>query len=227
MEKIFCILWGVEPEQLLANAAKKLADAGASNIRFNVQDEAVSAGAGLIQSRGEPLPSATLQFWLPSANAIFRGIFDTIIKQYCDHFHSWLVAESQIIPNENHPPVAGQRTEGFAQLAFLTLPPDMDWQAWRMVWRDGHTQIAIDTQSNFEYVQNLVVEPLTEGAPPYIAIVEECFPIAALTDPLVFFDAVGDQEKFDRNLAVMMESCGRFIAPGSIDVFPSSQYDFG
>ncbi len=226
MEKIFCTLWGTEPDKLLTSAAEKLADAGATNIRINVRDDAVAAGAGLIQSRGGPLPSAAMQFWVPSSNAIFRGPLDAIINEYCDHFHSWLVVESRIIPNGKYPPVAGERTDGFAQLAFLTLPPGMDWQAWRAVWRDYHTQVAIDTQSNFEYFQNLVVEPLTDGAPPYVAIVEECFPIKALTDPLVFFDAVGDQGKFDRNLAAMMESCGRFIAPGGIDVFPTSQYDF-
>ena len=226
MEKIFCILWGTEQGRPLTGAAEKLADAGATNIRINVRDEAVAAGSGLVQSRGEPLPDAALQFWVPSSNAIFRKPFDAIINQYCDHFHSWLVAESQIIANEKQPPAVGQRTDGFAQLAFLTLPPDSDWKTWRKLWRDGHTRVAIDTQSNFEYLQNLVVEPLTDGAPPYVAIVEECFPIEALTDPLVFFDAVGDQEKFDRNLAAMMESCARFIAPGSIDVFPTSQYVF-
>ena len=61
---------------------------------------------------------------------------------------------------------------------------------------------------------------------------EGAFPIEALTDPLVFFDArgrdgEGDQEKFETNLAIMMESCGRFIEPGTIDVFPSSQFCFG
>lgn len=226
MEKIFCTLWGSEPEKLLAGAAQKLAGAGASTIRINVRDDAVAAGAGLIQSQGEPLPSAAMQFWAPSSNAIFRSAFDAIIKEYCDHFHSWLVAESQIIENAQYPVVTGKRTNGFAQIALLTLPPEMDWQAWRAVWRDYHTQVAIDTQSNFEYVQNMVVEPLTRGAPPYVGIVEECFPIEALTDPLVFFDAVGDQKKFDRNLATMMESCARFIAPGTIDVFPTSQYNF-
>ncbi len=226
MEKTICALWGTESGRPLTGAAKELAHAGAIHIRINLRDEAVAAGSGLVQSRDEPLPDAVVQFWVPSSNQIFRRSFDAIIDQYCDHFHSWLVAESQIIPNEKQPPVASQRTDGFAQLAFLTLPPNSDWQAWRKVWRDGHTRVAIDTQSNFEYLQNLVVEPLTDGAPPYVAIVEECFPIEALTDPLVFFDAVGDQGKFDRNLAAMMESCARFIAPGSIDVFPTSQYDF-
>lgn len=226
MEKIFCALWGAEPEKLLTELTAKLANSGARNIRVNIQDAAVGDGAGLIQSRGDPLPNAILQFWLLSSNVIFRNACDAIISEYCDRLDSWLVTESQIITNEKHPPQSEQRCAGFSQIAFLTLPPGMDWQEWRNVWRDYHTRVAIDTQSNFEYVQNLVVEPLTEEAAPYVAIVEECFPIEALTDPFVFFDAAGDQEKFDLNLAAMMESCGRFIAPGTIDVFPTSQYNF-
>jgi hypothetical protein len=51
--------------------------------------------------------------------------------------------------------------------------------------------------------------------------------MAALTDPHAFFDAVGDQAKFEANLGAMMESCGRFIQFGRIDIMPTSQYDFG
>ncbi len=88
-------------------------------------------------------------------------------------------------------------------------------------------RVAIDTQSNFEYVQNLIVRPLTDDAPDYAAFVEECFPLEALTDPHAFFDAVGDQAKFEANLATMMDSCNRFIQFGRIDIMPTSQYDFG
>ncbi len=225
MEKLIYALW--EPkDEVLKSLPAKLTKAGASNIRLNRRDDAVAPAAALAQSRGEEQAGTVVQFWLPSSNDIFRTPCDQVIATSCDHYHAWLVSESTIIPNVNHKPEMGERTYGFAQLAFLTLPDGMAWQDWRSVWRDGHTQVAIDTQSNFEYVQNLVVEPLTKGAAPYVAIVEECFPPEAMTNPLVFFDAEGDQAKFDKNLAAMMESCGRFIAPGTIDVFPTSQYDY-
>ncbi|WP_317848745.1 MULTISPECIES: EthD domain-containing protein [unclassified Pseudomonas] len=82
----------------------------------------------------------------------------------------------------------------------------------------------MDTQANFQYVHNLVVSALTHGAPRIDAIVEECFPPAAMTDPMAFFDAVGDEAKFQRSLAVMMESCSRFIDFDRINVLPTSQY---
>ncbi len=226
MEKIVCALWGVDTGQTLANLPTALGAIGATHIRVNVQDEAVAAGSGLRQMWQAPQQDAVVQFWLPSANPIFNETALDVVAAHCDRYAAWLVAESTIIANAAHPPTTGKRTEGFAQMAFLSLPKGMALAEWRQIWRDYHTRVAIDTQANFEYVQNLVVEPLTRNAPPYVGIVEECFPLAALTDPFVFFDAVGDQEKFDSNLATMMESCNRFIEPSTIDVFATSQFNF-
>ena len=226
MEKVIYALRDADEGNLKERLPDALSFLGCKNLRINLQDADVVPGAGLIQKCGDQLPNAVAQCWMPSANPIFRKAVDQTIAETCTSFDAWLVAESTIIENVDHSPARAERTAGFSQMAFLTLPEKLDWAAWRAVWRDYHTQVAIDTQSNFEYVQNLVVEPLTDGAPPFIAIVEECFPIEALTDPLVFFDAVGDQGKFEKNLEIMMESCGRFIEPGTIDVFPSSQYNF-
>ena len=45
-----------------------------------------------------------------------------------------------------------------------------------------------------------------------------------LRDPYVFFDAVGDEAKFQHNLKRMMDSVFRFIDMERIDVVPTSQY---
>jgi len=73
-------------------------------------------------------------------------------------------------------------------------------------------------------VQNVIVRPLSYGAPIYDAVVEECFPAEAMTDPQAFFDGVGNPEKFQRNLQGMIESVQRFIDLDKIDVVPTSQY---
>ena len=108
--------------------------------------------------------------------------------------------------------------------AIFSSSPRRSAEAWLDIWRNQHTQVAIETQDNFQYVQNLVVLPLTHGAPRIDAIVEECFPPAAMTDPRAFFDALGDEDKFQRNLAAMMDSCQRFLDFDKIDVLPTSQY---
>ncbi len=100
-------------------------------------------------------------------------------------------------------------------------------ERWREAWQVLHTPVAVETQANVEYVQNLVIRPLTDDAFPYGGIVEECFPDAAMDDANAFFDAVGDDARLAANLARMMESCARFIeVPGGIHVLPTSQYDY-
>lgn len=227
MEKVVCALWGVDNGQLLAGLPDALRAAGATGVRINVRDEAVATGAALVQRWQEPQQDAVVQYWLPSANARFRGPADAALASHSAYFHAWLVAESAIIPNSAHTPEPGARTWGWSQASFINFRDDLDRMEAIKFWHSHHTRVAIDTQSNFEYVQNLVVRPLTEGAPDYNAFVEECFPVEALTDPHAFFDAVGDQAKFETNLNEMMDSCGRFIQFGRIDIIPTSQYDFG
>ena len=233
MEKVISALWKPDSESRAAFNARILAElpgalsaAGASQVRINVEDDTTDRGAALRQTRGHPQHHATVQFWMPSANAIFRGAVDDVLANAGDRFAAWLVLESTILPTKDHLPAKGARTWGWAQMAFLTRPERLTFDEWLAIWQDHHTRVAIETQSNFEYVQNIVIRALTPDAPPYAAIVEECFPESALSDPYVFFDAVGDQAKFDANLATMMDSCDRFIDRGTIDVLPTSQYNF-
>lgn len=234
MEKVICLLWHEQGSDkaswqahVLAELPRALAAGGASRIRINLDDAAVAPAAPLRQQRaGHRQHDAVVQFWLPSANARFRGAVDAALSDLADQWCGWVVCESTIIANEAHPPQPGRRTEGWSQMAFLTLPGRLSHAEWLADWQDRHTIVAIKTQSNFEYVQNLVVRPLAgcdaADAPPYVAIVEECFPAAAITDPTVFF---GGADAFEDNLAIMMDSVGRFIDAGTIDVIPTSQYD--
>jgi len=232
MEKVVAALWAQPGEDRAAFGARlrtalpqALKAAGASKIRLNLRDAAVEPAAGLVQRWQDPQQDAIVQFWLPSANAVFRSDVDAALAALCGRFALWLVAESTIIANSAHAPAPGARTWGWSQASFISFRPDLDRQDAIAVWHSHHTRVAIDTQANFEYVQNLVVRPLTEGAPGYDAFVEECFPAEAMTNPQAFYDAVGDEPKFQANLATMMDSCGRFIDFTRIDIIPTSQFD--
>lgn len=233
MEKIICALWAKEGEdrhlfnaRLLESLPGKLRAAGASRIRINVRDDTVAPAASLVQQWQAPQQDAVVQFWLPSANAIFRGPADEAVAAHCGRFAAWLVTESTIIPNDSHPLVPGERTWGWSQASFISFRSDISHEQAIHVWHSHHTRVAIDTQSNFEYVQNLIVKALTPDAPGYGAFVEECFPLEAMTNSPVFFDAVGDPAKFEANAATMQDSCQRFIDFSRIDIIPTSQHDF-
>ena len=232
MEKIIAALWKPDAQAadafnagLLGPLAQQLQAAGAHQLRLNLQDATVAPGAGLQQVNTRPQMHAIAQFWLPSGNVRFRGAIDAALAAHSERVAAWIAVESTIIPNVAHPVVRGTRTRGFSQATFLGRPPRLSHDDWRRIWQTTHTQVAIETQANFEYVQHVLVQPLTADAPDFAGFVEECFPLAALTDPQVFFNAVGDPAKFDRNLASMMESCGRFIDFDRIDVLITSQFD--
>ncbi len=231
MEKVIAALWADGTREafnarLLASLPRALAEAGASQVRINLRDDAVEPAASLIQRWQDPQQDAVVQFWLPSANARFRAAIDAALAAHSARFALWLVAESTIIPNTAHPVPRGAHGWGWSQASFISFRPDLPRQEAIAFWHGHHTRIAIETQANFEYVQNLIVRPLTDNAPAYDAFVEECFPAEAMTSPPAFFDAVGDEDKFRANLAAMMDSCGRFIDFTRIDIIPTSQHDF-
>ncbi|MBA4088967.1 MAG: hypothetical protein C0494_00065 [Sphingobium sp.] len=233
MEKLICALWASEGETRAAYGAYlvehlpgALAATGAHGIRLNIRDARVEPATALVQQWQAPQQDAIVQFWLPSANARFRGAIDAVLAAHSGRFAAWLVAESTIITNSAYPPEAGRACAGWSQASFISFRADMDRADAIAHWHGHHTRVAIETQANFEYVQNIIVRPLTPDAPAYDAFVEECFSDAAMTDPHAFFDAVGNEAKFAQNLSAMMESCAGFIDFSRIDVIPTSQFDF-
>lgn len=232
MEKVLYVVWPDSSEDIEAfgqrlrkTLAPRLKTLDARGLRINLADQHVAAAAGIAQRHSDPPVQALVQVWLHSANTALRAPVDAAIGELAPRFDAYLVTESVPLPNTAHPnPGHGQRTEGFAQLALFARKPGLSDEEFLDLWQNRHTAIAVETQSNFEYVQNRVVRALTPGARPLDAVVEECFPAEAMNDPQAFFDAVGDAVKFERNLQAMMGSVGRFIDMGRIDVTPTSQY---
>lgn len=231
MEKLIYALWRKPGEsrealneRLLGPVAASL-DPHARGIRINVQDAVVAEGTSPRFVVTEPQMDAMVQLWVDTSWSRMRAPIEKLLADASGRIEGWLVSESVPLPNRDHPPQAGGRTEGFSQMVFFERPADPPFEQWRTAWQEGHTDVAIETQTNFEYIQNLVVRPLTEGAAPFAAIVEECFPLASLNDEALFFDAVDDPERLKANHARMMESCGTFMGAAGGDCIPTSQYD--
>ena len=134
-----------------------------------------------------------------------------------------MLTESEPLRNTTAQPGVDGRVPGFAQMVLLSRPEGLGWGEWRRRWQDVHTSVALATQSSFRYVQNVIFRAVTAGAPPYAAVVEECFPLAAASDLHVFFDAVGDDQRLARHMAAMSESCDRFM-DGAAPVSWTAEY---
>jgi hypothetical protein len=118
----------------------------------------------------------------------------------------------------------GARADALANVAVLRRPASMSREDYLEQWLVHHTPVAIRTQATFGYVQNVVEEALTPGAPEIAAIVEELFPMAAMTDSHAFYGSGGDQAELDRRITELMASVARFGADTDLDLVPTSRY---
>ncbi|MEY2448619.1 MAG: hypothetical protein QOH79_2095 [Acidimicrobiaceae bacterium] len=232
MEKAIYVLWRRDADsvdafthRLLDDVARRTLDLGVRGLQVNVGDGAVADAMVRLVELDPPM-EAVVSVWVDTLMDSVRQPIETVLAAAAAKTAGYLVTESTPLRNTTRRAPSGTRTEGFANVAFLRRPPRLTNEQWLDAWQNGHSQLAIDTQSTFGYTQNIVVRPLTAGAPAIDGIVEELFPLEALTDLHAFFDAVGDDEKLARNMTAMGESTARFGASESIDVVPTSQYVF-
>lgn len=211
--------------RLRGPVGRAILDAGARRVTVNVGDDHV-AGAAPLRMAGSARPAdAVVSVWVDSAVDHLRAPVDAAVAGAGARPDAYLVTESVPLVDPRVPSAPGGRVDGYAQVATFCRPEGQDPDEWRHLWLDLHTPVAIATQDTFSYVQNVVVRALTPGAPARHAIVEECFPEAAMTDPYVFYDAVGDDERLARHQRELFASVQRFIDLATIDVLPTSRYD--
>jgi hypothetical protein len=217
MEKVVHVLLGRPAdgprrlrERLLDECAPRLRAAGAERVQINVADPALGHPFGVSPDSAVPELTAMVSAWVDSAEQ--RPLAPALFEPGGEgRWWGYLVCEAEPLPNSTAPPASDGRVPGFAQVVLLSLPSGLSWTEWRSRWQGQHTAVALGTQSTFRYVQNVVVRPLSVDAPPYVAVVEECFPEEAAGDLHVFFDAVGDDQRLERHMAAMSESCDRFM----------------
>jgi hypothetical protein len=229
MEKLVYVLWnpqGASGEQfkdeMLGKVANDLVEAGARRIAINLVDEAVSNSSTMRLTRLDPPPAGMMSFWLEVSDD--RGSCEEAVERATSRLAGYLVLESVPIVNTTETAALGARTPGINMVALLERPERLTHQAWLEHWFGHHRKVAVETQCTFAYVRNEVVRALTEDAPPWEAIVEEGFPIEAVTDPMLWYCADGSKEKMEKNLARMMESVQAFLDIDRVESHPMSQY---
>lgn len=205
---------------------RALAAAGARGVQVCVDDGDVADASLRLTTFDSPV-TAFVTVWLDRCQGPERNAVERILRGNADRIAGWLVTES--VPMEMpEADRADGRVGGFTGVALLRRPSGMDPEHWRSRWQDHHTQVAIDVQGTVGYVQNLVVRPVTPGAPEVAAIVEEQFPDAAKTDIYAFYGvdrgAADAREELTRRIEAMGESTSTFGAADGIDVVPTSRY---
>jgi hypothetical protein len=227
MEKLAYQLWKKDDDSLeifkdkllnnLSNDIKKLV----TEFQVNIADTDVEPANNLAQSNYPPAPNAVI--FIKVKSYFLANTLQSHLEKITNKIYGFVVSESIILDNLEKSPLSS-RSEGFSQVVFLEKPERMSAYDWFEHWTNYHTKIAIETQSNFIYVQNTVVRPLQKGSPSFIAIIEECFPLDAMTDPAVFYDSQNNPEQLAKHVQIMMDSCEKFIDFEKIEVIPTSRY---
>jgi hypothetical protein len=229
LEKLIYVVWkrseasiGRFKEEMLGEAAAGLENLGVRGLSMNLADELASYAQGMRITRMPEPPSGTVSIWLDTA--LDRDPVHRLLETTCQRLAGYLVLESVPIVNTTHVVPLGERIPGITTVALLEKPEAMTYEDWLEQWQGHHTRVAIETQSTFLYIQNVIIRAVTPDAPPWSAIVEESFPAEAPTDPMVFFAAGNSSERLEQNRRRMLESCRRFIDFARLESHPMSSY---
>ena len=231
MEKLIYLLWNETGKPraefnaaLLGPVQRELIAKGVQRLQVHVVDEAVAAGVKLRLEKMRPMPSAVVSFWLNAAHA--RAPHEAVLEAAAPRIAGYAVAESVVLPiAEIH--ADGERVPGFSQIALFSNLPGIAYDGFLEIWMRDQTVVGPATQDTFYYGQNIVTRALTVGAPPLDGIVDECYPIEALTDHLVYWKADGSEAVFEAHLKREMDNVARFIDGDTTSAFVTRTYRFG
>ena len=232
MEKLVYVLWkpltASDPEfasALRDAVAPRLTALGARGLTLHLSDADVQGVLRARITRLEHPVSGFASFWLDSADE--RAPLERELAEATSRLAGYLVVESVPLRNTTRLAPLGARTPGIVMVALIQRPERMPWEAWIAHWHGPHRQVALETQCTFLYVRNVVVRALTPGAPPWAGIVEEGFPVEAVTDPMRWYKAEGSPETLQRNVRRMLESCQAFLDLDRVESHPMSEYRLG
>jgi hypothetical protein len=224
VEKIVAVLLAADRDEDWCElqrgpVAEALLDLGVAGLTVNVRDLAVSKSLMTLTTL-DPAAAAVVSIWTQQSYGEQIAQALRLLAAECDRVAAYLVTESTplLAPLE-----LGSRTTGLANVALLRQPAGLDYASWLQRWQHDHTPVAIETQSTFGYTQNAVVRALTPNAPQLAGIVEELFPIEAVTDLKAFFGAADDAD-LQQRLSRMVASTSAFGANENIDTVPTSRY---
>ena len=229
MEKICYLVWKPEGvsdvdfrDQLTGETAKQVLSAGAHKLSVLCADETTaSLEKARITQMDRPL-CGMVSAWVDLADD--RAPIEAALDRVTARKAGYLVVESVPLLNTTHTAPEGERTPGTTLLTCLIPKAGMAYHDFLAHWQVVQRRVALETQSTYLYIRNVVVQSLTEDAPPWVGIVEEGFPTEAVTDPMLWYKASGSKEKYEENFSKMMDSVNAFLDLSQIESHPTSEY---
>ena len=225
MEKLVYLLWKREQDaieafraRLVEDAAPKLVADGALALVANVADLHAQLGAKspLVAGEGRSL-SACVSVWVQSQDV--RTALEATLEGVASRVLGYLVTESVPLRCPDRTWADGERSPGVTLWTAFPKPERVSDEAFFAHWYGSHTPLSFEVHPLWQYVRNAVARPLTAGAPPYRAIVEERFrSLDEILDMKRFFG--GDLANIKR----VMDDLAAFTDMATMNTTPMSEY---
>jgi hypothetical protein len=222
MEKLIYLLWKSEAqsvdafrEELIDRRAPRLLGHGALALTINVSDllDEVGRDSPLVIGEGKTL-SASLSLWLDCLDE--RAPIEAELRAVAPRLAGYLVTESVPMrcPDRDWPD--GTRSPGVTLWTAFPKPERVGDEEFYAQWHGSHTPLSFEIHPLWEYIRNAVARPLTAGAPPYRAIVEERFrTLEDLIDPMKFFGSAENIQRVLTDIAAFSDLDQMNTAPMS------------
>jgi len=237
MEKLVYLLWGPTPKNaddtrrlLLEDVAPRLLKLDPRGLQINVDDADSSVPAPVPVPESELPLLAQVSLWLDAHD--YRAPYEAILAEVGVRRAGYLVSEALYTDygrNENHPAPRdwpdGKRSPGVLTVALVQKPPHFEYENWYGHWYGHQSPMSQWTQPRMRYVRNTITRRLTPGAPPYDGIVEEGWPSRGhVSDPHLFYNSGGSDEKLREHARIMMDSVTHMFDLTKLRSFTLSEY---
>jgi len=222
MEKLVYLIWkrdgeaiGSFRDRLVGDVGPSLIDSGALALTVNASDlrEQVGSGTSLYLGDGKTI-GACVSLWLDSLDQ--RAPLEAALGAISARLDGYLVTESMPLrcPDRDWPD--GSRSPGVTLWTAFPKPDRVSDEQFYARWHGSHTPLSFEIHPLWEYTRNAVARPITPGAPPHRAIVEERFrTLEELVDPMKFFGSTDNIQRVLTDIATFSDLESMNTAPMS------------
>lgn len=178
----------------LLGSAEALFAAGARACTVTAADLDDPLLGELFQTDADGLLSATVSVWVDCLDN--RGDIESVLGGLAPRTAGYLATES--VPRDYTSRVwaDGERSPGVALVTAFAQPERLDDESFFRFWHGSHTPLSLEIHPLTRYIRNTLVRPLTEGAPPYRALVSESVEsLEIAADPLRFYGSEEGQKR--------------------------------
>jgi hypothetical protein len=197
MTKVVMVLHGGPDDRaarrvsLVDQVSPQLLALGADRLTVTVADEAADVpGPNPFVTKG--LPVALVSLWTDASAdplvACVTGAGFTVAAYEVDETVPTTYGDNRHAAPRDWPD--GVRSRGVTAVSLIEQHPTLSYDEWLRRWHGRMSPVSERIQPRTRYVRNRVLRALTPDAPPWAAIVEECWPSPKhVSNPFLFYGA--------------------------------------